>query len=226
MATTTTKKEETTEEVTAKKVEPKASKIDDAIALMAQLMQTMAANQMMPAAVSASKPEGKIKIVHLAQMDPSLGTNIHLSNLYIGMTEFGEERELTTQQFEELLSKHRGWFAKGLLCVAKGYEEEAKKYGVTTVSDCPIDKTFIRTLGDIPMARIEEVYGRLPEYGQENLVSYWLRCAYDGDPRFRDIRRVKTFNDITGGKLENLLVELDRKPSTAPTSARPNIVRY
>lgn len=181
---------------------------------------------MTPAAVSVSRPEGKIKIVHLAQMDPSLGTNIHLSNLYIGMTEFGEERELTTQQFEELLSKHRGWFAKGLLCVAKGYEEEAKKYGVTTVSDCPIDKTFIKTLGDIPMSKIEEVYGRLPEYGQENLVSYWLRCAYDGDPRFRDIRRVKTFNDITGGKLENLLVELDRKPSTTQTATRPNIVRY
>lgn len=222
---TTTKKEEITEEVTAKKAEPKTSKNDDALTLIAQVLQAMAANQAAPVA-TVPKPEGKIKIVHLAQMDPSLGTNIHLSNLYIGMTEFGEERELTTQQFEELLSKHRGWFAKGLLCVAKGYEEEAKKYGVTTVSDCPIDKTFIRTLGDIPMTKIEEVYGRLPEYGQENLVSYWLRCAYDGDPRFRDIRRVKSFNDITGGKLENLLVELDRKPSTAPTTARPNIVRY
>ena len=76
------------------------------------------------------------------------------------------------------------------------------------------------------MTKIEEVYGRLPEYGQENLVSYWLRCAYDGDPRFRDIRRVKTFNDITGGKLENLLVELDKKPSTTQTATRPNIVRY
>lgn len=222
---TTTKKEEITEEVTAKKAEPKTSKNDDALTLIAQVLQAMAANQAAPV-TTVSKSEGKIKIVHLAQMDPSLGTNIHLSNLYIGMTEFGEERELTTQQFEELLSKHRGWFAKGLLCVAKGYEEEAKKYGVTTVSDCPIDKTFIRTLGDIPMAKIEEVYGRLPEYGQENLVSYWLRCAYDGDPRFRDIRRVKSFNDITGGKLENLLVELDRKPSTAPTTTRPNIVRY
>nr|DAT55131.1 MAG TPA: hypothetical protein [Caudoviricetes sp.] len=226
MATTTTKKEDVIEEVTTKKAEQKTSKIDDAIALMAQLMQTMASNQMMASVTNVAKPEGKIKIVHLAQMDPSLGTNIHLSNLYIGMTEFGEERELTTQQFEELLSKHRGWFAKGLLCVAKGYEEEAKKYGVTTVSDCPIDKTFIKTLGDIPMSRIEEVYGRLPEYGQENLVSYWLRCAYDGDPRFRDIRRVKTFNDITGGKLENLLVELDRKPSNTQTATRPNIVRY
>lgn len=228
MATTTTKKEETTEEVVKKSAKPEASssKIDDAIALMAQLMQTMAANQMSTPAATASKPEGKIKIVHLAQMDPSLGTNIHLSNLYIGMTEFGEERELTIQQFEELLSKHRGWFAKGLLCVAKGYEEEAKKYGVTTVSDCPIDKTFIKTLGDIPMSKIEEVYGRLPEYGQDNLVSYWLRCAYDGDQRFRDIRRVKSFNDITGGKLENLLVELNRAPSNTNTATRPNIVRY
>ena len=86
MATTTTKKEDITEEITTKKAEPKTSKIDDAIALMAQLMQTMASNQMTASATNVAKPEGKIKIVHLAQMDPSLGTNIHLSNLYIGMT--------------------------------------------------------------------------------------------------------------------------------------------
>ena len=163
---------------------PKTDNLDAKMAnltdLMSQFVQVMMANQAARTEVRA--PEDKIVIVHLAQTDPQLGTTIHLSNLYIGMTEFGEERELTTQQFEELLSKHRGWFAKGLLCVAKGYEEEAKKYGVTTVNECPIDKTFIRTLGDIPMTKIEEVYGRLPEYGQENLVSYWLRCAYDGDP--------------------------------------------
>ena len=220
---TTTKKEEITEEVAAKKAEPKTSKIDDAIALMAQLMQTMMANQ--NSTPATSKPEGKITIVHLAQMDPSLGTNIHLSNLYIRMTEFGEERELTTQQFEELLSKHRGWFNKGLLCVGKEYEEEAKKYGVNTIREYPIDSTFIKTLGNVPMDKIEEVYKKLPEYGQENLVSYWMRCAYDGDARFRDLRRVKVFDEITGGKLANLIVELERK-NTSGSATRPNIVRY
>ena len=96
-----------------------------------------------------------------------------------------------------------------------------------TVDECPIDSTFIKTLGDVPMTKIEEVYNRLPEYGQENLVSYWLRCAYEGNPKFRDVRRVKTFNDITGGKLENFLVELNRKvESGVQQNTRPNIVRY
>ena len=76
------------------------------------------------------------------------------------------------------------------------------------------------------MSKIEEVYARLPEYGKENLVSYWIRCAYDGNPKFTDMRKLRQLNDITGGKLENLLVELDRKPSTTQTATRPNIVRY
>ena len=229
MANTTVKKEEISDEIkiTEKKQPAKSSDLDAKMAnltdLMAQFMQTMMVTQ----SNQNSKSDGEVRIVHLAQMDPQLGTTIHLSNLVIGMTEFGEERSLTIQQFEELLAKHRGWFIKGLLCVAAGYEDVAKKYGVATINDCPIDKTFIKTLGDVPMDKIEEVYTKLPEYGKDNLVSYWLRCAYDGDMRFRDIRRVKTFNDATGGKLENLLVELNRKPSSQPIgNVRPNIVRY
>lgn len=230
---TTIKKEVAEEAVKEPKaVETKMTKSDNLDAkmenltdLMSQFVQAMMANQAMRA--ENKIPEGKIKIVHLAQMDPQLGTIIHLSNLDVGMTNFGEERLLTIQQFEELLSKHRSWFAKGLLCVAKGYEEEAKTYGVTTVDECPIDDTFIKTLGDIPMTKIEEVYNKLPEYGQENLVSYWLRCAYDGNPKFRDIRRVKSFNEITGGKLDNFIVELNRKIETGVSqNTRPNIVRY
>lgn len=229
MANTTAKKEEVVEEVrtTEKRTPTKSSDLDAKMVnltdLMAQFMQTMMATQ----SNQNGKSEGEVRIVHLAQMDPQLGTTIHLSNLVIGMTEFGEERSLTIQQFEELLAKHRSWFTKGLLCVASGYEDIAKKYGVATINDCPIDKTFIKTLGDVSMDKIEEVYTKLPAYGKDNLVSYWLRCAYDGDVRFRDVRRVKTFNDITGGKLENLLVELNRKPSSQPIgNTRPNIVRY
>ncbi len=229
MANATVKKEEVVEEVktTEKKISAKSSDLDTKMAnltdLMAQFMQTM----MVAQNNQNSKSDGEVRIVHLAQMDHQLGTTIHLSNLVIGMTEFGEERSLTIQQFEELLAKHRSWFTKGLLCVAAGYEDVAKKYGVATINDCPIDKTFIKTLGDVSMDKIEEVYAKLPEYGKDNLVSYWLRCAYDGDMRFRDIRRVKTFNDATGGKLENLLVELNRKPSAQPIgNTRPNIVRY
>lgn len=229
MANTTVKKEEISDEIKiAEKKQPaKSSDLDAKMAnltdLMAQFMQTMMVTQ----SNQNGKSDGEVRIVHLAQMDPQLGTTIHLSNLVIGMTEFGEERSLTIQQFEELLAKHRSWFTKGLLCVAAGYEDVARKYGVATINDCPIDKTFIKTLGDVPMDKIEEVYAKLPEYGKDNLVSYWLRCAYDGDMRFRDIRRVKTFNDATGGKLENLLVELNKKPSSQPIgNVRPNIVRY
>lgn len=243
MATTT--KKEVTEELEKKPAPPvgatstaiKSPKTDNIDAKLEKLTDLMAtfmqgvminqANQTVAQQSVESLHGGKIKIVHLAQMDPQLGTIIHLSNLDVGMTNFGEERLLTIQQFEELLSKHRSWFTKGLLCVAKGYEEEARTYGVTTVDECPIDSIFVKTLGDVPMTKIEEVYNRLPEYGQENLVSYWLRCAYEGNPKFRDIRRVKTFNDITGGKLENFLVELNRKvESGVQQGTRPNIVRY
>ena len=109
MATTTTKKEATEEVVKeTKSVETKTAKSDNLDAkmanltdLMSQFVQAMMANQ--AARTEVRTPEDKIVIVHLAQTDPQLGTTIHLSNTEIGMNEFGEERQLTIQKFEELL---------------------------------------------------------------------------------------------------------------------------
>lgn len=149
-----------------------------------------------------------VKIVHLVQRGPGLSTYMKLSNLELVLTEFGEERYVTIQQFEEMIGKYRRWFDSGMLSVAAGYDEVARRYGLKTAEKYPMDSEFIKNLGDLNMSEIEKVYNRLPESGKEFIISYWKRKVISGDPNFKDIRKIETLDRISDGGMENVIVDL------------------
>lgn len=152
-----------------------------------------------------------IKIVHLVQRAPGLVTFIKLSSIEIAMENFGEERIVTIQQFEEMVSKYRSWFNSGMISVAAGYEKVAERYGLKTAKNYPIDGDFVKELGNLPMDKIEEVYPKLPESGKDFVLGLWNRKVIEGDPKFRDIRKIETLNRLSDGALDQVILELKTK---------------
>ena len=186
-------------------------------ALMEQnkiLMQALSgmsgqANQAINAVQSNLKDE--VKIVHLVQRARGLSTYMKLSNLEVILTEFGEERYLTVQQFEEMLGKYRRWFDSGMLSLAAGYEDIARRYALKTASDYPMDSEFIKNLGNMGMDDIADMYKKLPESGKEFIISYWKRKILEEDMNFKDINKITVLNNISDGAMENVIIEMKKK---------------
>lgn len=194
---------------------PADNSAQEIAALKAQidmLMKLVAANNTQPQAAapapSQTDPNSFIKIVHLVQRGPGLSTYMKIGNVDFILTEFGEERYLTVQQFEEMLGKYRRWFDSGMLSVAAGYDEVAARYGLKTAKDYPMDSEFVKNLGALRMEEIERMYERLPESGKEFIISYWKRKIIAGDPKFKDARKIEVLNRISDGAMDNVLVDL------------------
>lgn len=217
-----------TEVTTAKRGPKAASTNNDAkIAELNKQLEEMQAAfakqkdqiQMLLAAMSSATTQGPhtdslndtIKIVHLVQRAPGLFTFIKLSSIEIAMENFGEERLVTIQQFEEMVSKYRSWFNSGMISVAAGYEKVAERYGLKTTKSYPIDGDFVKELGNLPMDKIEEVYPKLPESGKDFVLGLWNRKVIEGDPKFRDIRKIETLNRLSDGALDQVILELKIK---------------
>lgn len=208
MATTTTKKE-TTEEVAkeTKSVETKSTKTDNIDAklekltdLMATFMQTMITSQNNQGDRSASgnaEPD-TVRIVHLVERAPGLTTYMKLSNTEIIFRKFGEERSVNFQAFQELVGKYRKWFDMGIISIAAGYEDLAERYGLNTAKNYPMDSEFVKKLGDVSMYELEDVFPKLPEAGKDFVLSYWNRKIIEGDPNFKDSRKIETLNRLSG----------------------------
>lgn len=177
------------------------------IALLLQLIQQ--SNQSKPVEASTNPYGNMIKIVHLVQRAPGLTTYIALSNLEITMTDFGEERNLTVQQFEEMIGKYRGWFNAGMISVAAGYEKMAEHYGLKTAKDYPINSDFIKNLGKMSMSDLEDIYPRLPESGKDFIVSYWIRKTIEKNADFRNVYKLETLNRLSEGACAQILADIN-----------------
>lgn len=184
-------------------------------ALEQQVAALMAALNAQQTVNTSANEKDVIKIVHLVERNEYCSTLIRLSNLVISMTRFGEERRLTVQQFEELISRYRDWFDNGTIAVASGYEEYAERYGLRTAKKFPMNTEFIKNLGRVSMTQLEETFTQLPQAGQESIVSYWIHAARKGDPAFRDIRKLETLNRVSGGKMGQFIAELNQEDRMA-----------
>lgn len=194
---TTTKEDNSEAEIAALKAQ---------IEMLMKMMTTNA--QMVSQPAQQNEMDNYVKIVHLVQRGTGLSTYMKLSNLELILTEFGEERYVTIQQFEEMIGKYRRWFDSGMLSVAAGYDEVAKRYGLKTAAKYPMDSEFIKNLGTLDMSEIEKVYDRLPESGKEFIISYWKRKVISGDPNFKDVRKIETLDRISDGAMENVIIDI------------------
>ena len=207
MATTT--KKETIEEVVkeTKPVETKSTKPDNVdekleklTDLMAQFMQAMVASQSNHGtkSVSENAEPDTVRIVHLVERAPGLTTYMKLSSTEVIFRKFGEERTLSFQAFQELVGKYRKWFDMGIISIAAGYEDLAERYGLNTAQNYPMDSGFVKKLGDVSMYELENIFPKLPEAGKDFILSYWNRKVIEGDPNFKDARKIETLNRLSG----------------------------
>lgn len=152
-----------------------------------------------------------VTIVHLVQRAEGLATYIKLSNLEISMSDFGEERTVTRQQFEEMIGKYRSWFNSGMISVGVGHEDAAKRYGLKTAKDYPLDSDFIKRLGTMPMEDLTMVFPKLPEEGKSFIIGYWRRKIIENNPQFKDLGKIETLNRLCNGELRQLIDEIGQE---------------
>lgn len=153
----------------------------------------------------SSHKDDMVKIVHLVQRGEKMKTIIQLSNLLITMHNLGEERNLTLQQFEELVGKKRRWFELGIIAVAAGYEDVAARYGVAVIKDYPLTQEFLNSLTTISMETLESVFSKLPEAGKDSIIGYWTRKVVEGNAKFKDVRKLEVLNRLSDGGLTQLI---------------------
>lgn len=222
MATTKTSTNKTTESATAAKVKAQAAEISDLKAQIEQLqklfvMQQEAANKAAASApkTESSQPEAQRKrlydevtLVHLVERAPGLRTHIEISNLTIDLEKFGEERILTLQQAEEVISKYRSWFDLGIIALGADAKDVSRRYALKEVKEFNISRDLIDRLPTMNAAELEEFYNKLGEGHRRFIIEYWKRQCIKKKPEFLDIYKVEALNRISDGAMESVLLDI------------------
>lgn len=164
-----------------------------------------------------NKSNREVTIIHNEEMFNGLCTAIELSNLSIKFTRLGEQRVLSWQQFEELVSKYRGFIDRGLVKVSANDKDLCDKYQIQCYEPTEgytITTEILNKLPDMSDEELKKVYNGLSEENQKILLNYWLGKCYareeDRDERFYNRYKIDLLNSLSGSYLfDNIIADMN-----------------
>ena len=164
-----------------------------------------------------NKSNREVTIIHNEEMFNGLCTAIELSNLSIKFTRLGEQRVLSWQQFEELVSKYRGFIDRGLVKVSAKDRDLCDKYQVLCyepAEEYTITAEILNKLPDMSDEELKKIYKGLSEDNQKILLNYWLGKCYargeDRDERFYNRYKIDLLNSLSGSYLfDNIIADMN-----------------
>lgn len=207
------------QEKSVKEINKKDSQENEIVALKAQIeqlqkmilmqQQQMQMNMMQG---TTDKKESKklydeVTLVHLVEREPGLRTHMKISNLVIDLTKFGEERVLTLQQAEEVISRYRRFFDAGIIALGADAKDVAKRYSLKDITEFNISSELISRLGTMSINELESFYNKLGDGHKKFIVEYWKRQCIKKNPAFYDIYKLEALNRITDGAMEGTLLD-------------------
>lgn len=163
---------------------------------------------------TSNKDDDKVYVVHLRDMrDTGLTTHISLSNTSRDLTIFGETVSFSVNDFQELVSKYRGFFEKGIIAVDAKNFEYAEQYRLP-VYDSKTQVNFtaetFTKLGTMSNKELTELFDKLSYPNQQRILEYWLGKCYEKDTNFLNREKMAFLDRLSDSQVfEDLMFELD-----------------
>lgn len=155
------------------------------------------------------KSEKEITIIHNQEVLGGASTHIELTGMTIDFHIQGEERLLSWQQFEELVSRYRSFFQRRIIILGAGQEELAKRYGVPciqTTNTHIVTRDELTKLHTYSPRKLEEYIESLSDEDKELVGSYWIGKCYDRKEGYYDRAKVELLNRLLPNHpFENML---------------------
>ena len=169
------------------------------------------------------KSDKEITIIHNRERLGGGSTAIRLTGLSIDFHTIGEQRVLTWQQFEELVSKYRKWFDKHIILLAPEHKDLAERYNVpylTSSTHNVLTRNDLARIGKLSVEELTEFYKSLDKQDQSFLCSYWLGKVYENDPDFYNRYKIETLNRLSDcGAFDNTLTSMNYDYKKNPNNA-------
>ena len=159
--------------------------------------------------------EEEIVVIHLLQCFEGLKTHIQLTNRTIDFETIGETRTLNRGEAEELASKYRKFFERGVLAFKDDCAGFAARFGLESfVSNGNVNRDFVNYFASLSVYDLEKLYISLGEAQKAFIIETFKRKVREGDKRFADaskiqlLERLSTVQGEMNGAMEGTLLDM------------------
>lgn len=157
--------------------------------------------------VGVSKMDKLCTLIHLCECHPGLPTTIKINNREIRFTKFGEKRTFRFSDMEEITSRYRDWFERGVFTLGEDCDEFKDDFGVSFMK-IPMPVSKHKMIATLPFDEFQSIVNDLSLNQSIYLAKTWMDRFNKQIPGYDNIEKIRILNKKTNGFMKDFLNEL------------------
>lgn len=155
-----------------------------------------------------SKMDTPCSIIHLCECNPELPTSISVNGNTYYFTTFGERKTFRYQDLQNIISKYRSWFLRGVFALG----EDCEQFRSEIPSDIVNINIPSNAMNNMVKMNIEDFEKFIKSFNKEQIVHIaltWTKRLNKGLSGYKDLEKLKILNKNTSGLLRSYIEKLD-----------------
>lgn len=176
--------------------------------LKAQLMNNNN-NQEQNVAYITSKMDKPCTIIHLLDCPAGLQTTLLVDGKTYTFTKFGEKKTLRFSIMEQLCSKYREYFDRGVFMLGNDCGDVYEEFGIEP-DKMPMSVSQYKKMASLPDDEFEKLLTNMNDKHRIQITHEWVTRYYSGDDSYGNIQKINILNKLANGALGNFLEDVMR----------------
>lgn len=163
---------------------------------------------------TTSKMDKPCTIVHLLECPPGLPTVIHVNGIPQYFTRFGETRTFRFSEIQNIVSKYRDWFERGIFTFGEDIADKQDELGIHVVAN-QIPVSTYNKIEKLSNDDFESLIKKISDVQRINFVRTWMQRYEAKKPGYDNLDKIRILNKYTkdktlfkNGILNNLLKDV------------------
>lgn len=157
--------------------------------------------------VMVSKMDRPCTLIHLCECNPMLPSTIRVNGNEIRFTKFGERRTFRFAEMQDITSRYRDWFERGVFTLGEDCDEMVNDFGLD-IMDVPMSVEQYAKIATLPLSEYKRIVDGLSHPQALRLAQTWIKRYEANMPGYSNLEKVKILNKKTKGFMKQFMSDL------------------
>ena len=157
--------------------------------------------------VMVPKMDRPCTLIHLCECNPMLPSTIRVNGNEIRFTKFGERRTFRFAEMQDITSRYRDWFERGVFTLGEDCDEMVNDFGLD-IMDIPMSVEQYAKIATLPLSEYKRIVDGLSHPQALRLAQTWIKRYEANMPGYSNLEKVKILNKKTKGFMKQFMSDL------------------
>ena len=181
------------------------SELDNLKTMIANLSLGQAPQQNLT--VYSSKMDKPCTLIHFDECMEELPNTIVVNGNVFSFSRFGEKKIFRFQDMQQIVSRYRKLFERGLFMLGEDCQDDYADFGIT-VTNFPMTADKHQRIAELSLDEFKSVITSLNTNQRVLIAKTWVQRYNEGKPGYDNIDKIKILNKSTDGLLKGFLRDM------------------